>query len=133
MTLLVGFLVFLGLTLCGLGGVFWTGLRARRRQHIPLVILTITLLGVSIYYAERLGDGLDLKAAGRIYPVHIFLAKTTVVAYLVPVVTGIMTLRLGPRWRKLHGRMAWTILALTIVTAVTGTWMALAAPALQPS
>jgi hypothetical protein len=129
MSPLVGFLVFLGLTLCGLGGVFWTGMHARRRQHIPLVVITICMLGAAIFYAEQMGKGLDLEAAGRIYPVHMFLAKSTTLAYLAPVVTGIMTLR-AERWRRVHRPIAWTVLTLTLLTAVTGTWMALAAPAI---
>lgn len=125
----VGLLVFLVLTLAGLGGVFWTGLHGRRRRHIPLVVLTLLLLGTTVYYAEELGKQLDLERAGWIVPVHLTLAKITTLAYLVPVVSGIATLR-NPRRRKLHGKIAWTVLVLTVLTAVTGIWMVLAAPLL---
>ena len=122
MTALVGFVLFLGLTLAGLGAVFWTGLHAQRRRHIPLVVLTISLLGVAVYYAEQLGKGYILEDAGWIYPFHLYLAIGTTAFYLVPVISGIATLR-NPRWRKLHGRIAWVVLALTVLTAVTGVWM----------
>lgn len=129
MTPTVGFLLFLGLTLVTLAAVFVTGLRAQRRRHIPLVVVTVVLLGVTIYYAEQLGKLLDLEQAGWIYPVHLWMAKATVVAYLLPVATGVATLR-NPARRKLHGRIAWLVLLLTILTAATGTWMVAAAPAL---
>jgi len=125
----VSFLIFLGLTLVGLGGVFLTGLRGQRRRHIPLVVVTVALLATTIYYAEQVGKKLDLESAGWIYPVHLWIAQATVAAYLLPVVSGIATLR-NPARRKLHGKIAWLVLLLTILTAVTGTWMvALAAPA----
>jgi hypothetical protein len=123
------FVAFLALTLAGLGGVFWTGLHGQRRRHIPLVVLTLTFLGMTIYYAERLGEGLDVSRAGRITPVHLTLAKITTLAYLAPVASGIATLR-DPGWRMLHGKIAWTVLVLTVLTAVTGIWMVLASPPL---
>ena len=55
---------------------------------------------------------------------HITLAKITSVAYLVPIATGLRTMRTG-KGRKLHGRVAYTILFLTVITAITGAWMIL--------
>ena len=121
-----GFVLFLALTLTLLVLVVLTGLRARRRVHLVLVATTLASLGATIFFAERLGTLYDLAAAGRIQGVHLFFAKTTVVAYLVPVATGLWTLRDGSR-RRLHGRIAFVVLALTVVTAVTGVWMLLAA------
>lgn len=132
MTPIFGFLFFLALTLVSLGVVFVTGHRANLRVHIPMVVVTVFMLGATILYAERLGETLDLEAAGVIYPIHLFFAKTTTVAYLLPVITGVMTLRDRGR-RKLHGKIAWTVLVLTVVTAATGTWMAVKAPALEKS
>lgn len=129
MTPLVGFLVFLAVTLALLGGVVATGLRAQRRKHIPLVVLTVAALLTTIYYAEQLGKTLDLEAAGWIYPVHLKLAVTATVAYLLPVVTGVMTIR-NAKHRKLHGRVAFAVITLTVLTAITGTWMVIAAPPL---
>lgn len=129
MSPIAGFLTFLILTLVGLGGVFWTGLHRQRRRHIPLVFTTVVFLGLAILYAERLGQGLDLEKAGLIYPVHLVFAKTTTVAYLAPILSGFATLR-DPGRRGLHGKLAWAVLVLTVITAITGTWMVWAAPAL---
>ena len=118
-------LLFLVLTVVLLVGVVLTGLRARRRLHLPLVAATLVSLGATIFFAERLGKLYDLETAGPIYGVHLFLAKTTVLAYLLPIATGVWTIRDGSR-RRLHRRVAFAVLALTVVTLVTGIWMVLA-------
>ncbi len=122
MDAVTGFLLFLGLTLAALGVVVVSGFRARRNVHIPAVVCAVVLLLVTIYYAEQLGTQYDLETAGAIYPVHLFFAKVTTPAYLLPIVTGIRTLKkpAGLRW---HKRMAFLILLLTVVTAATGTAM----------
>lgn len=125
----LGFVLFLALTLALLGGVVVTGLRARRRVHLVLVASAVVSLGVTIFYAERLGELYDLEAAGAITPIHLAIAKVTTLAYLAPIATGIATIR-NPAWRDWHRRAAYTVLALTVLTAVTGTWMVLASPAL---
>lgn len=122
-----GFLAALLVTLGLLAAVVVTGLRARRRRHLTLVAATFVALAVTIVFAERLGRYFDLEATGRVYPVHLFLAKATVAAYLVPVVTGIWTIR-DSRHRRLHGAVAWIVLGLTVLTAVTGTAMVVLAP-----
>lgn len=122
MTPTVGFLLFLAVTLALLGCVVFTGLKARRRIHLPLVVCAVASLGVTIYFAEKLGHLFDLKSAGAIYPIHLFIAKTTTAFYIVPVITGIMTIR-NPTRRSLHRKVAITVLALTVLTAVTGTAM----------
>jgi len=88
--------------------------------------MSIVSLLVTIYYAEQLGEFYDLEAAGWIYPFHILLAKVTTASYLVVVGSGLATLK-HPARRKTHGRVAYSVLALTVVTAVTGTWMFLLA------
>lgn len=125
MSPILGFVLFLVITLSLLGLTVWTGRRARRKPHLCFVACSVSALAVTIYYAEALGETLDLKAAGRIYPVHLFIAKSAVLAYLLPVVSGIRTLR-NPQGRKLHGRIAFFVLGLTALTAVTGIWMVLA-------
>ena len=122
----VGFVLFLVVTLALLAVVVTTGLRARRRRHLTSVVLTVVSLGVTIYYAEALGDEYDLEAAGWLFPFHLAVAKIAVALYLLPVVTGIATIR-NPRWRKRHGMVAWAVLTFTVLTAVTGTAMLLAA------
>ncbi len=118
----LGFLLFLVITLAFLGGVVFTGFRAKRPIHLTLVVFAVLSLGITIYFAERLGELYDLETAGMIYPVHLFFAKTTTAAYLLPVLSGIATIR-NPVRKNLHRRIAFLILALTVVTAVTGTWM----------
>ncbi|MCZ6596446.1 MAG: hypothetical protein O7B99_02285, partial [Planctomycetota bacterium] len=119
MSTLTAFIAFLVLTVVLLVGVVATGLRARRRIHIPLVVLTVLSLAGTIWFAEKLGKLYDLDAAGRIKDVHLFLAKATTAAYLLPITTGVMTVRRA-RFRRLHRRVAFTVLALTVVTLVTG-------------
>lgn len=126
MSATAGFLGSLALTLVALGVVFWSGLRARLRVHFPAVASAVVLLGVTIWFAEQLGREYDLEAAGTIKPVHLALAKLATAAYLMPLVTGVMTLR-DRRHRRLHLAAALLTLALTVAAAVTGTWMVLAA------
>ncbi len=122
----IGFLIALGITLALLAAVVVTGKRAQRRRHLPLVLLTLIALATTIYFAERLGEYYDFSSGQKIHDVHIFLAKTTVVAYLLPLATGLWTIR-HARTRTLHGRVALCVLGLTVLTAVTGVAMLLAA------
>jgi hypothetical protein len=122
-----GFAVSLGLTLAVLALVVVTGLKGRVALHVPLVVLTLALLGTTIYFAEQLGEHYDLRAAGAITPVHVNLAKVTTAAYLAPIATGIATLRDRSR-RRLHLKMALVVLGLTVLTAATGTLMLALAP-----
>ena len=122
----VGFVVFLFITLGFLGSVVVTGLKAQRKRHIRLVVGAVLSLGITIYYAERLGESYDIESAGIITPIHLTLAKVTVVAYLLPVITGWRTIK-NPANRSLHGKIAYTVLALTVLTAVTGVLMILLA------
>ena len=124
------FVAALAVTLVLLGGVVVTGLRKQRRRHLPLVALAVLSLGITIYFAERLGKHLDIHSAGLITPVHLMLAKVTTVLYLAPLTTGILTLRNGRHLGK-HRVSAYGILVLTVLTAVTGTWMAMASERLD--
>lgn len=121
-----GFLAFLVLTLACLGVVVVTGLKARRKAHLAAVVSAVVCLGITIYFAEKMGDHYDLESAGAITPVHLFIAKACTLAYLGPVITGILTWRDAARYRRLHRTLAFTVLGLTVATAVTGTWMVLA-------
>ena len=126
----VGFPLFVGVTLALLGAVVWTGYHGRRPVHIAFVVTAVSSLGVTIFFAEKLGGMYDLEAAGWIYPVHLFIAKTCTAAYVVPVVTGIMTIK-NPAKLRLHRIAAFTVLGLTLLTAITGTLMLLASERLQ--
>ena len=125
-----GFVAFLALTLLLLAAVVWTGLRARRRLHLSFVASTLAALGVTIYLAVKMGEHYDLESAGLITPVHLWLAKLTTLAYLAPLATGALTIR-DTTWRTRHRLCAFVVLTMTVATAVTGTWMLLAAERLS--
>jgi hypothetical protein len=122
----VGFLVFLALTLAGLAGAVATGLKARRRIHIATVAASIACLAATIVYAKELGRQFDLESAGVITPIHLTMAKVTTALYLLPIATGITTI-FKPGARRWHRRVAFLVLALTVLTAITGTTMLLMA------
>ena len=122
-----GFLASFALTLLAAGGVVYTGFKARRRQHLPLVALTLVLLAATIYFAEQLGHELDVQSAGVITPIHLTLAKLATLSFLLPLITGLRTLR-HPSTRPVHRIAAFTALTLTVAAATTGTAMWLMAP-----
>jgi len=121
-----GLIVFLFLTVGLLAGAVMTGLQARRRVHIPVVVVAVVSLGVTIFFAERLGRLYDLEAAGWVTPVHLTLAKITTAAFLLPIATGVRTLK-HPGTRSLHRKLVFAVLALVAITSAFGTWMILAA------
>jgi len=120
------FAAFLALTLLFLGLAVATGLRRKRRAHLVVVACAIASLGASIAATRPLGALYDFESAGRIYPVHLFIAKTTAALYLLPIATGALTLR-RVRFRALHSKVAFLVLGMTVVTAATGMWLLLAA------
>lgn len=122
-----GFVVFLVLTLACLAGAVSTGLRAMRRMHLSCVGGAVACLGITIHFAIGVGKLYDLDAAGWITPVHMWVAKIATAAYVLPVASGLRTIY-HPATRKLHRRIAMSVLALTVLAALTGTWMLLAAP-----
>lgn len=119
-----GFFVFLTLTLAALGATVATGLGARLRLHFACVASSLALLGVTIYFAEKLGAEYDLEAAGWITPVHLTLAKMATASYLLPLASGLATLR-ERRRRRVHLALALTTLALTLAAAASGAAMIL--------
>ena len=121
-----GFAVFLALTLVLLALVVATGLRAKRRWHIPFVACAVASLGLTIWYADQVGKLYDLESAGAITPIHLTLAKITTAAYLLPIASGLRTI-FRPANRRLHRKLAFLVLGMTVLTAITGTWMMLAA------
>lgn len=124
MSPLQGFALWFVVTLVLLVVVVVTGRLARRRIHITCVALTVVALGVTIRFALAVGKVYDLHSAGIITPIHLTLAKITTAAYLAPIATGLRTLFV-PSTRRLHAKLAYAVLALTVVCAVTGTIMIL--------
>jgi hypothetical protein len=116
------FVLCLGSTVVALVVVVITGLRARVRLHIACVALTVALLGATIYYAMRVGELYDLSVAGAITPIHLTLARITTAAFLLPLATGVMTLR-NRAHRRLHFKLAMLVLALTAASAISGAIM----------
>lgn len=114
------------LTVVLLAAAVRAGFRARRRLHVTLVALVLTSLGVTIWHAERMGELYDLAAAGAITPVHLTIARLTVLAYLLPIATGLRTWR-HPGTKRLHRKLAFLALGMTALAIVTGVWMMLAA------
>ena len=125
----LGFPLAFGATLLLLTAVVYTGIRRRLGLHLPLVGLALASLGTAIYFAVKLGELYDLEAAGPITGAHLFIAKLTTVLYLLPLGTGVMTLRNRNR-RRLHFIAAMTVLSLTLLTATSGILMLYLAPRL---
>jgi hypothetical protein len=119
-----GFLSTLAMTLVFLGCAVVTGYRARRALHLTSVGGAVAMLAATIHFALELGELYDLESAGVITPIHLTMAKVNTAAYLLPVVTGLRTLR-DPAGRKLHGRVAWAVLVMTVLTSATGGLMLL--------
>ena len=122
----VGFVVFIVITLACLTGAVITGRAARRKLHLRIVAVTVISLAVTIYCAEQLGKLYDLEAAGWIYPFHLLIAKVSSASYLVVIASGYATVKNTAR-RKTHAAIAYSVIGLTVLTAITGTWMILAA------
>ncbi len=125
MDTMTGFIGFLVLTVALLGAAVLTGRAGKRRVHLSLVASTLVALGITIFYAEQLGNLYDLETAGFITPLHLTLAKITVVAYFVPIISGWMTFRGREDVRPFHAKAAYAVLALTVATLITGTAMVL--------
>jgi len=122
----LGLALFLFLTVATLVLVVITGLKARLRSHITLVVTALVFLGCAIYFAVQVGHLYDLKSAGVITPIHLTVAKLATAAYLLPLISGLMTLR-DRKHKPLHFKLAVVALILTAIAAVTGTlmlWMA---------
>lgn len=131
MTAFQGFATFLVLTVVFLALVVLTGLKRKRKPHFILVACAVALLGITVYYAEKLGHDYDLSTAGVITPIHLALAKFTVVAYLLPLISGVMTLR-DIRHKKVHFKLAMFILFMTGITFATGLVMVMSSEPIVP-
>lgn len=122
MTPQIGFLAFLLITVFLLGAVLLTGFARRIPAHLTLVALALLSLGTAIFYAKQLGGLYDLQAAGPITPIHLFLAKLTTALYILPLLSGALTLR-DRRHLPLHKNLAFLVVAMTLISTVTGALM----------
>jgi len=122
----VGFIGLLAFTVVCLAVAAWTGRQRRLRPHLTAVTLAVLGLAGAIAFALRVGERYDLASAGVITPVHLALARVATASYLGPLVTGPLVLA-GRLRGRLHHRLAWTAIALTVAATVTGAWMLLAA------
>ena len=82
------------------------------------------MLGITIVYAIQIGKVYDLRTAGIITPIHLTLAKITTGAFLVPIVLGVRAWKNGGMV-PLHKKLAWIVLVMTLLCAITGTIMIL--------
>jgi hypothetical protein len=121
------FFLCLVATIFFLGCAVATGLKAKRKQHIASVTGAVAMLGASIYFALELGRVYDIHAAGAITPIHLTLARVTTACYLLPIATGLRTIY-APKTRRLHRKLAFLVLSMTVLTAITGTIMLLRSP-----
>jgi hypothetical protein len=133
---LAGFALCLAATIVFLGCAVATGLKARRRLHLTSVACAVAMLAASIYYALKVGHVYDIHAAGVITPIHLVLARITTACYLLPVASGLRTIYV-PKTRRLHRKLAFLVLGMTVLTAITGTIMLclsplIAGPAVEP-
>ena len=127
MTEEITFLGFLLLTVALLIAVAVTGKRAQLNVHILLVFVALGSLSAAIYFALQLGKVYDLEAAGAITPIHMTMARVATASYLLPFVTGYMTFR-NRRYKRLHGKFALLVIALTVAATITGALMLWMAP-----
>ena len=131
MSPVAGFVLAVAFTLVLLGMAVWAGRTGRVRRHVSLVGGALAGLGVTIWLALELGRIYDLDSAGAITPIHLTLAKITTAAYVLPILTGLRTL-FRPAMRPWHKRVAYLVLAMTVLSAITGTIMILRAQPLVP-
>jgi hypothetical protein len=124
---LAGFSLCLVATIAFLGCAVVTGFKARRRWHLTSVACAVVMLAASIYYALKVGHVYDIHAAGAITPIHLTLARVTTACYLLPVATGLRTIFV-PKTRPLHRKVAFLVLSMTVLTAITGTIMLCRSP-----
>jgi len=120
----LGFPLFLGLTVVCLVGALITGFRARVPLHLTFVTSALVCLGAAIWFAIGLGPLYDLETAQPITGIHLTIAKVATAAYLLPIVTGLRTLRQRtPTHKRVHLICALVVVVLTLAATATGAWM----------
>lgn len=128
---MIWFCTAVGCTVVFLVAVVVTGLRGKITVHIPCVAATLVSLTFAIVFALELGKLYDLPKAGIIFPIHMLIAKVATASYLLPIITGIRTLKSRVH-RQWHFRAAMLVLVLTAAASITGTLMLWWAPKILP-
>ncbi len=126
-----GFLACFVSTLLFLALAVFAARSHRRKPHVTFVGCAVVSLGITIVYALQMGKVYDLRTAGLITPIHLTLAKVTTFAYLVPIVLGWRAWKNGAML-PLHKKLAYVVLALTVLCAITGTIMILRSQPFAP-
>lgn len=120
----LGFPLFLVVTVAFLIGAIITGFKARIPVHLTCVTCAVSSLVAAIWYAIQLGALYDLETAQPITDVHLMIAKFATFSFVLPLVTGIATLRKRSlQNRKRHLVCAMIAVVLTVLATVTGAWM----------
>ncbi len=119
---MIPFCAAVGATVVFLVIVVVTGVRGKITVHIPCVVLTLISLTVAIVFALKLGKLYDLQSTGAIFTVHMAVAKLAAASYVLPIITGIRTLKARAHHR-LHFWAAMLVLVLTAAASITGTLM----------
>lgn len=126
-----GFVACFASTLLFLALAVFAARTHRRRTHVTFVGCAVAALGITIVFALQMGKVYDLRTAGIITPIHLTLAKITTVAYFVPIVVGWRAWKNGAML-PLHRKLAYVVLAMTVLCAITGTIMILRSQPFAP-
>ena len=119
-----GFPLFLAVTVAFLIGAIVTGFKARIPVHLTCVAGALVSLCLAIWFAIQLGPLYDLETAQPITDVHLLIAKLATFSFVLPLISGIATLReRSPKHRKRHLVCAMIAVVLTVAATVTGAWM----------
>ncbi len=118
-----------------LAGVVWSGATRRRHLHYALVVAFFLTLGVAVWRAALVGEGLVFEgAAATVHAVHDVVVSVAGVVAIALLGTGWRLARapaaLEPGRRRLHRGLAGLFVLLVLAASALGTSMTvLARPA----
>ena len=116
----VMFFVFLGLTVVGIAGTLFYGLKKRRRIHLISALSTVVLLAVTVVFAYMLGEVRDFPPEEMAF--HKIFSHSSTYSLLAVALTGVKLWR-SPSWRWAH-RVCIAVFLLSALTATcTGLWV----------
>lgn len=104
------------------------GRLARRRPHVATATVAGVLLAYTVYLAEMLGTVVIIPR--RLLVVHLVFANLAALAFIVVVVSGVRLFRSDQSARRRwHRGAVIAFIALTVLSAGTGTHMLMNATA----